>query len=222
MAKALQAILFDLDGTLLDTAADMGAALNAVLIEEGRDPVGPEVAQALASHGSRGLLEFAYGAEFYQRRAYLRERFLTHYSVAIVKHTQLYEGVAEVLAELRNCGLQTAIVTNKPAALTEQLMPYFPELDAIAVRVGGDTLAVAKPDPAPILHAAKALKVEPQKCWYVGDAERDIIAGRAAGMGTILARYGYFIESDEPHLWGADMEIHKPVELLQLLKDHQI
>lgn len=222
MKTNLQAVVFDLDGTLLDTAADMGAALNAVLLEEGREPVGPEVAQALASHGSRGLLEFAYGADFQARKAYLRERFLWHYGNAIVRHTRLYEGVKEVLEQLEEHGVQTAIVTNKPAHLTEQLVPFFPELKAIKVRVGGDTLPVAKPDPAPILHAAKLLAVNPRECWYVGDAERDIIAGRAAGMQTVLARYGYFIESDAPHTWGADMEIQRPLELLELLRKHHI
>ena len=222
MSNKVEAVLFDLDGTLLDTAADMGAALNAVLLEEGRQPVGPEVAQALASHGSRGLLEFAYGADFQARKSYLRERFLSHYSAAIVAQTKLYEGVKEVLASLHKHGLQTAIVTNKPGGLTEQLMPYFPELEAIKVRVGGDTLPVAKPDPAPILHAAAMLNVDPTRCWYVGDAERDIIAGRAAGMQTVLARYGYFIASDTPELWGADMEIQQPIELLDFLNKYHI
>ncbi|CAB0150077.1 Phosphoglycolate phosphatase [Pseudidiomarina piscicola] len=219
MTTALEAILFDLDGTLLDTAADMGSALNRVLADEGRAPLGREVAEALASHGSRGLLEHAYGAEFHDRKAELRAAFLRHYADAIAVETKLYPGVAELLQALKSAGLAVAIVTNKPHALTEQLIPYYPELAAIDIRVSGDTLAVAKPHPEPILHAAKALGVAADACWYVGDAERDIMAGRAAGMRTILARYGYIGPSETPESWQANHHIDQPLDLLKLVQN---
>ncbi|WP_411358340.1 phosphoglycolate phosphatase [Pseudidiomarina salilacus] len=213
----VKAVLFDLDGTLLDTAPDMGAALNAVLREEGRPPVGPEVAKSFSSHGSRGLLEYAYAAEFHARREELRDKFLRYYAANIAADTQLYSGISELLAQLSANGIATAIVTNKPQAMTEQLIPYFPELAALPVRVSGDTLAVAKPHPDPILYAAEQLAIDPVHCWYVGDAERDIQAGRAAGMKTVLARYGYIAANEQPEQWGADYSIEHPLQLLELL-----
>lgn len=218
----VKAVLFDLDGTLLDTAADMGAALNNVLGDEGRAPLGIEVARALASHGSRGLLEHAYGPEFHSRKSELRQAFMQHYANAIAVKTTLFPGVAELLGELATAQIAVAIVTNKPKDLTEQLVPYYPELAAIQVRVSGDTLAVAKPHPEPILHAADALGYAAQECWYVGDAERDIVAGRAAGMRTVLARYGYIGAEEQPERWAADYEIQQPLQLLDHLRNYHI
>lgn len=196
--------------------------LNNVLSDEGRAPVGIEVAQTLASHGSRGLLEHAYGAEFHTRKTELRKAFLRHYANAIAVKTTLFPGVAELLSALATAQIAVAIVTNKPKDLTEQLVPYYPELAAIQVRVSGDTLAVAKPHPEPILHAADALGFTAQECWYVGDAERDIVAGRAAGMRTVLARYGYIGTQEQPESWAADYEIQQPLQLLEHLRDYHI
>ncbi|MDN7124220.1 HAD-IA family hydrolase [Pseudidiomarina sp. 1APP75-32.1] len=218
----IKAVLFDLDGTLLDTAADMGTALNQVLADEGREPVALEVAKTLASHGSRGLLEHAYGAEFHARKSELRKAFLMHYANAIAVQTKLFPGVDELLQQLNASKIAVAIVTNKPKALTEQLIPYYPELAAIDIRVSGDTLAVAKPHPDPILHASTALGLDARHCWYVGDAQRDIEAGRAAGMQTVLARYGYIGAEDYPENWAADYEIQQPLELLEHLHRYHI
>lgn len=211
------AVLFDLDGTLLDTADDLGAALNAVLLAEQRQPVSPEQYTPLASHGSAGLLRFAYGELFEQRKDELRRAFLSYYADNIAVHTRLYDGVTGLLQELAARGIQAGIVTNKPQALTQLVLPYFPLLQALPVVVSGDTLAVAKPHPEPLLHAAELLQIPAHRCWYVGDAERDIQAGRAAGMHTVLARYGYIHANDEPDRWGAHASISQPQALLQLL-----
>lgn len=214
--RAPQAILFDLDGTLLDTAPDLGAALNAVLAAEQRPLVSAAEYTPLASHGSAGLLRYAYGEEFEQRREELREAFLSAYAANIATHTQPFSGVAELLQQLQQRGVHVAIVTNKPKALTAQLVPLYATFKHIDVVISGDTLAVAKPNPEPLLHAAALLEVNPQACWYIGDAERDIEAGRRANMVTVLAQYGYISGTDQPETWGADHTIAHPTDLLKL------
>lgn len=213
-----KAILFDLDGTLLDTAPDLGAALNAVLAQEQRELVPADAFTPIASHGANGMLKLGFGDDFEPHRDRLREAFLNAYQRDIAKQTRLYDGIERMLVALDNAGIAVAIVTNKPGYLTAMLLPSYPALSAIDVVVSGDTLPVAKPDPAPLLLAAEQLGIDPAACWYVGDAERDIQAGRRAGMFTILAHYGYIHTDDEPHLWQADSVIHAPDELLKLLK----
>lgn len=213
-----KAILFDLDGTLLDTADDLGAALNKVLAAEQRPPVAAEYYTPIASHGSAGLLRFAYGEQFELRKTELRQAFLYHYAEQVALHTRFYDGVELMLGELQQRGIRTGIVTNKPQALTHLLLPYFPLLKALPVVVSGDTLAVAKPHPQPLLYAAEMLQVAASECWYVGDAERDIQAGNAAGMHTIIARYGYIHDNEQPDSWGAKASIEQPVELIRLLR----
>lgn len=211
-----RAVLFDLDGTLLDTAPDLGAALNAVLRAEQRPEVTAKEYTPLASHGSVRLLKHAFGEEFDARQEELRRAFLTAYSTAIAKHTRLFDGVSHLLNKLVEQQIAVAIVTNKPSALTNQLLPYFPQLAAIEVVVSGDTLAVAKPHPEPLLFAAEQLAIPAQQCWYVGDAQRDIEAGQRAQMTTVLAAYGYLSDDDQVAQWGADVHIQHPLELLQL------
>lgn len=219
-SQAPAAILFDLDGTLLDTAPDLGAALNKLLAAEQRPQVSAAEYTPLASHGSAGLLKYAYGvAEFEARKTELRTAFLRAYADSIAAGTDLYPGVAELLRELQHRSIAFAIVTNKPAKLTEQLLPHYPLLAAIEVVVCGDTLAVAKPAPDPLFFAAQQLGVQAEQCWYIGDAERDIQAGKAAGMFTVLAEYGYIHQSDTPHLWLADQHISSPTDLLRILPD---
>ncbi|MDX1705520.1 HAD-IA family hydrolase [Pseudidiomarina sp.] len=213
------AILFDLDGTLLDTAPDLGAALNSVLRSEHRAEVSPEAYTPLASHGSTGLLRHAYGDEFDSRRDELREAFLSAYARNIAVNTQVYEGIVELLVALAERDIAVGIVTNKPQNLTRQLLPGFPDLAAVKAIVCGDTLQVAKPHPDPLFHAADILQVQPTECWYVGDAQRDIEAGRAAKMFTVLARYGYLTDEDRASDWGADAHIDNPQDLLALLDD---
>ncbi|PWW39245.1 phosphoglycolate phosphatase [Idiomarina loihiensis] len=213
----VKAVLFDLDGTLLDTAPDLGAALNAVCEQYQRPAITAEVFTPVASHGSRGMLQLAFANEYSDREAELRHAFLSAYKENIATHTQPYPGVLELLAVLQRESIQVAIVTNKPERLTQQLLPHFPEFEAISVVVSGDTLSVSKPSPEPLFYAAEQLGIEPADCLYVGDAERDIEAGRNAGMVTVLAEYGYISNEDQPQRWQADYHIASPLELLELL-----
>ncbi|MCK7458522.1 phosphoglycolate phosphatase [Idiomarina aminovorans] len=212
----VKAVLFDLDGTLLDTAPDLGAALNIVCEQYERPAIDAEVFTPIASHGSRGLLKLAFGDNDTHRETELRHAFLSAYKNNIATHTQPYPGVLELLAVLQRKSFKIAIVTNKPERLTHLLLPHFPEFEAIKVVVSGDTLSVAKPSPEPLFHAAEQLGVEPADCIYVGDAERDIEAGRNAGMVTVLAAYGYISNEDQPLRWQADYHIASPLALLEL------
>ncbi|MCA1766952.1 MAG: HAD-IA family hydrolase [Idiomarina sp.] len=215
--SSVKAVLFDLDGTLLDTAPDLGAALNAVCQQYERPTIDAEIFTPVASHGSRGLLRLAFDDNYAHMETELRHAFLSAYKDNIATHTQPYPGVLELLAVLQRESIEVAIVTNKPERLTHQLLPHFPEFEAIEVVVSGDTLSVAKPSPEPLFHAAEQLGVEPADCVYVGDAERDIEAGRNAGMVTVLAEYGYISNEDQPQRWQADYHIASPLALLELL-----
>lgn len=216
-SSPVKAVLFDLDGTLLDTAPDLGAALNAVCEQYERPAINAELFTPVASHGSRGLLKLAFADDYDLMETELRHAFLSAYKDNIATHTRPYPGVLQLLALLQRESIKIAIVTNKPEKLTQQLLPHFPEFKAIEVVVSGDTLSVAKPSPEPLFHAAEKLGVAPMDCLYVGDAERDIEAGRNAGMVTVLAEYGYISNDDQPQRWQADYHITSPLELLTLL-----
>ena len=214
----IQCILFDLDGTLLDTAADLLAALNAVLSAEGRVPYTLAQARHTVSHGSIGMLELAFGLEQTEAEiARRREVFLAYYQANISRHSRLFDAMPEVLTALEAEGIPWGIVTNKPEYLT------FPLLKALNLHtrarciIGGDTLAVAKPHPQPLWLAAEQCGVAPQQCLYVGDAERDIVAGRAAGMRTLIAEWGYLNANNEHHDWPADGRIASPADILAWL-----
>lgn len=214
----IRCILFDLDGTLLDTAPDLMAALNVVLAAEGCAACTLEQARHTVSHGSHAMLEFAFGADQpaadMQRR---RSLFLDYYASNISRHTTLFDAMPEVLATLEAAGIPWGIVTNKPESLT------FPLLEALGLRtragsiIGGDTLEVAKPHPKPLLLAAQQCGVLPGHCLYVGDAERDIIAGRDAGMKTLVAAWGYLESGDAHYGWQADAVIASPADILRWL-----
>ncbi|EGN74939.1 haloacid dehalogenase superfamily enzyme, subfamily IA [Idiomarina sp. A28L] len=218
------AILFDLDGTLLDTAPDLGHALNRVLSDHNRPlKTHPEM-RPYASHGSYGLLKLGFGDDFNDtNRLQLRQQFLDYYEARVCVDTSLFVEVALMLERLNKLGLPVAIVTNKPTLYTELVLQQIPTLAEIQVVVCGDTLAVAKPHPAPLLHACQLLSthhdkaIDPQQCLYVGDAERDIVAGRDAGMRTVLASYGYIAPEDQASSWRADYTITSPAKLLDLL-----
>jgi len=216
-SSPVKAVLFDLDGTLLDTAPDLGAALNVVCKQYERPAISAEAFTPVASHGSRGLLKLAFADDYSYMETELKHAFLSEYKKNIAIHTRPYPGVLELLAVLQRESIHVAIVTNKPERLTQQLLPHFPEFEAINVVISGDTLSVAKPSPEPLFYAAEKLGIEPGDCIYVGDAERDIEAGRNAGMVTVLAEYGYISNEDQPQRWQADYHITSPLELLKLL-----
>jgi len=212
------AVLFDLDGTLLDTANDLGEALNYVLAKHGLPLVARKDYRPVASDGAKGLLELG----FKEKLAYfdydqLRAEFLQYYQDNIAKHTCLYSGVSKVLATLSALNIPWGIVTNKPEGLTQILLPNFDELIQSQVMIGGDSLPERKPHPLPLIHACRLLNVIPSNCWYVGDALRDIQAGNNANMLSIVAKWGYIKADDNCYEWGADLLINSPEELLNCI-----
>lgn len=214
---AVRAVAFDLDGTLLDTAPDMVAALQALQAEEGRRPVAFAAARPWVSNGTSGMLRVGFGELADADRERLYDRFLAVYADRLAVETRLFEGMAEVLAALEDDGIPWGVVTNKPARLTEPLLTALGLLDRCACVVSGDTTAHRKPRPEPVLHALAAIPVAAAAAVYVGDAERDIAAGRAAGTRTVAALYGYIPPGDDPAAWGSDHRIAAPTELLGIL-----
>ncbi|KUM04400.1 HAD-IA family hydrolase [Chromobacterium subtsugae] len=214
----IKAVLFDLDGTLADTARDLGAALNRLLKEEGLPPQPYEAIRPMASHGARGLVRLGFGAGLdAERMESLRVRFMDLYDASLAEETTLFDGVNELIAELDKRGLAWGIITNKSMRFTDRLVPWLPFAIPPAVIVSGDTVGVAKPDPRPMLHATEQIGIAPEHCMYVGDAERDIQAGRNVGMKTVLVNWGYFSADDKPEQWGADADIDHPLQLLDHL-----
>lgn len=217
---AKPAVLFDLDGTLLDTAPDLGFALNSVLRRYDFPEKTAAEIRPHASHGSYGLLRLGFGEQFDNfDTTRLRQEFLDIYETHTCVHTVLFPGVADTLSSLHEQGIKLAIVTNKPTLYTSLVLREFAPLANIEVVVCGDTLAVNKPHPDPLLLAARQLQVDPSACFYVGDAERDIEAGRRAHMETILAAYGYLGDHDQVDDWKADHRIESFPEILQWYKN---
>lgn len=218
--QQLEAVLFDLDGTLLDTAPDLGGALNALLRAEGLEVIDDDTIRPIASHGAKGLIDLGFGADLAEARFHdLRQRFLDHYENNLCEASVLFDGARELIGHLQACGIAWGIVTNKPGWLTDPLVANFPELAGSGCVISGDTLPVRKPDPAPLHLACEQLSVAPGKALYIGDAERDIQAGRNAGMFTLVASYGYLHRNDAPETWRAHGEIASLDELTTLLQD---
>lgn len=218
MMVNIRAILFDLDGTLADTAPDLAAALNKLLIEEGRPELPFLEVRPVVSHGSTGLLRLGFGKNpdddgFSE----LRERLLSLYARDLCRETRLFPGVAELLATLHARGISWGIVTNKPAFLTEPLLVQLNLRHPPACIVSGDTTRNRKPHPEPMLHACTLARIQPAETLFVGDAARDIQAGREAGMKTLVALFGYIGENETPADWGADGMIGAPLEILDWL-----
>jgi phosphoglycolate phosphatase len=215
--KRAAAILFDLDGTLLDTAPDMVGALNRLRIEEGREPLPFDAVRGCVSHGALRLTRVGFpeadGEEFER----LRLRFLRVYADNLARETQLFPGLEAVLQRFEAEGLPWGVVTNKPAWLTDPLLEQLGLARRACCIVSGDTVAERKPHPLPLLHAAATTGVDPRCCVYFGDAERDIIAGRAAGMQTVVAAYGYLGVDDDPAAWGPHGIIERPEQVLDWL-----
>jgi len=211
-----EAILFDLDGTLADTAPDLAAALNKLRADRGLSPVPYESLRPYASAGARGLIGAGLGlgpdAEEYGA---LRVAFLDNYAASIAVHSRLFDGVPALLKRLQSAGIKWGIVTNKAMRFTDVLVPLI-DLGHAGCTVSGDTTRHAKPHPAPLLEAAQRLRVSPTACWYVGDDMRDIQAGHAAGMVAIAAAWGY-CGSDGPTDWKAHAIVGSPIELLDLI-----
>lgn len=214
----IRTILFDLDGTLADTAPDLGGALNTLLVEHGKPELPYASIRPVASHGAAGLIELGFGvARDAPRFAPLRERFISLYRERLTQETRLFPGISVLLDQLAARGLNWGIVTNKPAFLTEPLIDQLGLRQDAACIISGDTTANRKPHPEPMLHASKLAGSKPEECLYVGDAERDIAAGNAAGMKTLVALFGYIGAHEDPKTWGANGLIQEPQEILNWL-----
>lgn len=211
----IKTVLFDLDGTFADTAPDLADALNRTLMANAKPALAFEKIRPVVSHGGRALIELGFGIHANEPAFEpLRQQLLEFYKADIARHTQLFPGILDCLQQIRNRRMRWGIVTNKPGWLT---MPLLDALDlpvAPCSIVSGDTLAQRKPDPAPLLHAMQQCAGTPSQCLYVGDAERDILAGKRAGMATMVAMYGYIGDQDDPQQWQADACIMHPRDIL--------
>jgi len=216
-ARAYDAVLFDLDGTLLDTAPDMVALLQDLQTERGVAAVDYDTGRSHVSNGSLGLLRLAFGRLDDAREKELQKIYLDRYAERLCDKTALFDGMEDVLNGIEAHGMRWGIVTNKPGFLTDPLIERLRLAERSAATVSGDTLPVRKPDPAPLLHACDIAGVEASRSVYVGDALRDIEAGRRAGMVTVAAGWGYIVDGDDPAAWDADHIAATPTDLSQIL-----
>jgi len=219
VAATLRAVLFDLDGTLLDTAPDMVGALNALRIERSLAPLPFETVRGAVSHGAARLVRTGFADADADTFARLRDRFLEIYRGALGRQTKLFPGMEQVLGALEGWRLKCGIVTNKPGWLTDPLLLELGLNARFACVVSGDSVAERKPHPLPLLHAAGLAGVDALECIYVGDAERDVQAAHAAGMPAVVANYGYVLPEEQPLTWGAQGYLEKPLDLLDWLQE---
>lgn len=218
MFHDIRAVLFDLDGTLIDSAPDLGAAADKMRTDRGLPSLPLDRYRPMAGAGARGMLGEAFGmTPDHPDFPVWREEFFVNYESRMTERTTIFEGVPELVHQLLQRNLLWGVVTNKAARFTEPLTRAIPLFETAGAVISGDTTPHAKPHPAPLLEAASRLKLPPEQCIYVGDDERDIIAGLAAGMGTVAATYGYLGAKTDPGEWGAHAAIKSPSELLQLL-----
>lgn len=211
-------VFFDLDGTLADTAPDLVAATNQLLVARNLAPKPYEVLRPHASAGARGLLEGAFGitpehSDFID----LRDEFYLNYEKALLVHSKLFDGMDDLLKAMEEANIPWGIVTNKSERFTNPLTDLMGLRQRAISTVSGDTTPHAKPHPEPILHAARIANIDPTKSIYVGDDIRDVLAGKAAGMLTVAAAYGYCGCKEPPEVWGADYLIRHPLELLEII-----
>jgi N-acetyl-D-muramate 6-phosphate phosphatase len=215
MTRPIQTVLFDLDGTLLDTAPDLANALNATLRLNGLPPLPYEQIRPVVSHGGQALIKlgFRLGPGHPDFKP-LKKQLLDYYQSHIAEQTSLFPGMSDVLNGIEKVDLNWGVVTNKPAWLTEPLMDALDLTRRASTIVSGDTLNKRKPHPAPLLYACKVTGSKPETCLYVGDAQRDIEAGHNAGMPTLVAMFGYLMAEDKPETWGATALVQQPSDIL--------
>jgi len=218
MTPRLGAVLFDLDGTLIDSAPDLAGACNEMRIERGLAPLPYERLRRMVGSGARGMVGVSFGL-VPDSPGYLelRDEFLARYEARMTRETKVFDEIVPVLAWLEREELPWGIVTNKATRFAVPLVASLGLGGRAAALVCGDTVAHSKPHPAPLLEAARRLGVAPEDCAYVGDDRRDVDAGRAAGMLTIIAAWGYLGEGDAPDAWGADHLISRPDELPRVI-----
>jgi len=217
--SGVEAVLFDLDGTLIDSAPDLGLAANKMRTDRGLDPLPQSHYRPFVGSGARGMIFVAFELEPGQAEFdELTKEFFCNYEVGLRQLTELFPGVQQMVDAVVLSGLKWGVVTNKAARFTAPLTQMMPVFKSAGVVVSGDSTPHSKPHPAPLLFAARQLGIAADKCVYVGDDERDIVAGKAAGMQTVAAAYGYLGQDADHRKWAADATINTPLELLSLLK----
>ncbi|HBM08176.1 N-acetylmuramic acid 6-phosphate phosphatase MupP [Pseudomonas sp. Choline-3u-10] len=215
----LRAVLFDMDGTLLDTAPDFIAVAQAMRIARGLDRVPDQQVRDVVSGGARAMVLSAFDVDpLSDEFEILRLEFLERYQRHCAVESKLYEGMAELLSEIEQADLIWGVVTNKPVRFAEPIMQQLGLASRSAVLVCPDHVSQSKPDPEPMLLACSQLDLDPATVLFVGDDLRDIESGRAAGSRTAAVRYGYIHPDDDPDTWGADVVVNHPLELRQFLE----
>ena len=218
-ANGIQAVLFDLDGTLVDSAPDLAAAVETMRQARGMTPISLGNYRHMAGAGARGMLGIGFGIEPEDKRyAALREEFFSNYERCLTERTHPFPGVPELIHRLLDSGLLWGVVTNKVTRFSAPLTKSLGLFESASVVISGDTTAHPKPHPLPLLEAARLMGLSPQACMYVGDDRRDVLAGRAAGMPTVVASYGYLGAESDFSSWGADASIDRADQLLDLLE----
>lgn len=217
--RVFDAVLFDLDGTLIDSAPDLGAAADKMRTDRGMESLPLEQYRHMAGSGARGMLGIAFGmTPDHPDFPELREEFFVNYERAMTVRTRAFEGVPELIEQLTRRDMRWGVVTNKSVRFAAPLTAAMPLFATSGALVCGDTTPFAKPHPEPLFEAARRLGVAPERCLFVGDDERDVIAGRAAGMRTVAAAYGYLGDAADTALWNADALVTAPEQLLSLIE----
>ena len=211
--KAL--VLFDLDGTLVDSAVDLLNALNVIAHREGIDPLPLAAIRPVVSKGARAMLAVAFPDRSAEQRELLWQPFLDVYAEAVATHSTPFDGVVDVLDAIEAAGSRWGIVTNKPHYLAVGVVASIGWTQRSAILIGGDSLPRKKPDPDQLLHACEKLGQSPADCVYVGDDERDILAARNAGMKSVAALWGYRQDHEDPRQWQADGYAEQPIDMLR-------
>lgn len=216
--KNTQAILFDLDGTLLDTAHDLGESLNNLLRAHHYPEIPLAQSRAAAGSGCKGLIKLGMNIDAHDTRyPTLRAELLAHYQINLLNHLTFFPGMEKTLAFLEEKNISWGIVTNKPGKYTDQIVMHLALDKRAACIISGDSLPHCKPHPDPLLHACRLLKQRPQDCLYIGDSEIDVLASKAAGMPVLTALYGYIPTDEKPETWGAHGYIKQPEDILLFL-----
>lgn len=219
MFDKVEAVLFDLDGTLIDSAPDLGAAADKMRTDRGLTSLPLEHYRHMAGAGARGMIGIAFGiTPEHPDFEDMKEEFFVNYENCMTERTQIFEGVVDMVASLVALGMPWGVVTNKSSRFTDPLTSSMPLFATAGTIVSGNTTPHAKPHPEPLYEAARRLVVDPSRCIYVGDDERDIVAGLAAGMGTVAATYGYLGQQADISRWNAHLQIDSPIDLLKFLK----
>lgn len=217
--RGARAVLFDLDGTLIDSAPDLGAAADLMRTQRGLPGLPLARYRPLAGAGARGMLRVAFDlTPEHPTYENLKEEFFGHYEACLLQRTRAFDDVDRLLQALVDGGLRWGVVTNKSQRFTTPLTRSMHLFQSASTIISGDTTPHAKPHPEPLLEAARRLSLDPGECIYVGDDARDIAAGRAAGMPTVAARYGYLGQGADVSTWGADAEVDAPLQLLKFLE----